>query len=91
MKREKKDFCRYAVFDGKTGVMLACGEKYKVNRGLNYDGSFRPWSAGFRRIAEYSRHAVIKGRAVNIFYWYNTCVRKPFRTVTPAGAVLGLS
>lgn len=61
MKREKKDFCRYAVFDGKTGVMLACGEKYKVNRGLNYDRSFSPWSAGFRRIAEYSRHAVIKG------------------------------
>ncbi len=85
-----KEFCRYAVYDGKTGVTLACGEKYKVNQNLEYVESFRALCTRFRKVSAYGRHTVIKGRKVDIIYWFNTPVRKPFRTVTDAGLVLGL-
>lgn len=85
-----KEFCRYAVCDGKTGVALVCGEKYKRNQNLEYVESFKGLCTRFRKVSTYARQAVIKGRKVDIVYWFNTPVRKPFRIVTDAGVVLGL-
>ena len=85
-----KEFCRYAVWDNKTGVMLVCGEKYKVKQNLDYLESFRCFRAGFRKIQAFVRKTVIKGREVDIVYWFNTPRRNPSRAVMPAGLVLGL-
>ncbi len=85
-----KEFCRYAVWDDKTGVLLVCGEKYKVNQGLEYIESFRSLQSRLRKVKAYARQSVVKGRKVNIVFWFNTPKRKPIRAVTEAGAVLGL-
>ena len=85
-----KEFCRYAVWDDKTGVLLVCGEKYKVKQGLEYIGSFRSLQSRLRKVKAYARQRVVKGRKVNIVFWFNTPKRKPICVVTEAGAVLGL-
>ena len=85
-----KEFCRYAVWDDKTGVLLVCGEKYKVKQGLEYIGSFRSLQSRLRKVKAYARQRVVKGRKVNIVFWFNTPTRKPICVVTEAGAVLGL-
>lgn len=86
----KKEFCRYAIYDIATGVRLACGEKYKVNQGLDYVETFRGLCTHFKKVFAYGRKAVIMGRSVDIVYWFNTPVRTSFRFVTDAGLVVGL-
>lgn len=86
----KKEFCRYSVYDGKTGVALVCGEKYKVNQGLEYVESFRCFKSRFKKILAYGRHTELKGRSVDIVYWFNSPVDIPFRALTDAGRVLEL-
>lgn len=95
MKRESngvkiKEFCRYAVCDSVTGIFLVCGEKYKVNQGLEYVASFRSLSSRFRKISTFARKAIIKGRSVDIVYWFNPPRRVPYRSVTEAGLIMGL-
>lgn len=85
-----KEFCRYAVWDDKTGALLVCGEKYKVNQGLEYVESFRSLQLRFRKVKAYARQSVIMGHKVNIVFWFNTPKRKPLRAVMDAGAVLGM-
>lgn len=85
-----KQYCRYAVWDIATGIMLACGEKYKVNQGLEYVESFRCLETRFRKVSAYIRFLTIKGRSVKIVFWFNTPKHTPFRTVTDAGVILGL-
>lgn len=85
-----KEFCRYAVWDDKTGVLLVSGEKYKVKQGLEYVESFRSLRSRFRKVRAYARQSIIRGRKVNIVFWFNTPKRKPLRAVMDAGAVLGM-
>lgn len=85
-----KQYCRYAVWDIATGAMLVAGEKYKVNQNLTYVESFRCWQTRFRKVSAYIRFATIKGRSVEIVFWFNTPKHKPFRYVDDAGAILGL-
>lgn len=42
------------------------------------------------KVKAYARQSVVKGRKVNIVFWFNTPKRKPICVVTEAGAVLGL-
>lgn len=86
----KKEFCRYAVWDSLTGVMLACGEKYKKNIDLAYVESFRCRQSHLKKVSAYAMKTVVKGRVVDIVFWFNTPRHKPFRTVTDAGLILGL-
>lgn len=86
----KKEFCRYALWDVKTGVLLVSGEKYKVNSGLEYVESFRGVNTRFRKVHAYARRTVIKGREVDIVCWFNTFKRAPFRVVNDGGLILGL-
>lgn len=86
----KKEYCRYAVTDLKTGVRLVCGEKYKVNIGLGYVESFKGLCTRFKKVNAYIRNAIIKGREVQITYWFNTPKHTPCRVVTDSGLVLGL-
>lgn len=86
----KKEYCRYAVWDNATGVMLIAGEKYKVNQGLEYVESFRCFETRFRKVSAYIRYTVIKGRSVKIVFWFNSPKHKPFSYVTDAGIILGL-
>lgn len=92
----EKEFCRYAIYDAATGVRLVGGEKYKLNRefihfqGAKYVESFKGFCTRFRKVSAFFRNAVIKGRAVEIVYWYGTFRRAPSRYVTEAGQVLGL-
>lgn len=86
----KKEFCRYAIYDGLTGVRLICGEKYKIKRCLEYVESFRGLCTRFRKVSAYGRKAVIKGRNVDIVYWFNSPVRTPARFITEAGLILGV-
>lgn len=83
----KKEFCRYAVWDLETGVLLVCGEKYKVNQNLTYEQSFRYF---FRKVSAYTRFTDIKGRFVKVVFWFNAPKRKPCHFVTDAGLILGL-
>lgn len=86
----EKEYCRYAIWDIATSVMLVCGEKRKVNKDLTYIESFRCLQSRFRKVSAYIRFATIKGRSVKIVFWFNTPKHTPFRTVTDAGLVLGL-
>lgn len=88
---KEKQYCRYAVWDIATGIMLACGEKYKVNQNLTYVESFRCWETRFRKVSAFIRFDTIKGRSVKIVFWFNTPKHTPFRTVTDAGLIIGLS
>lgn len=86
----KKEFCRYAVYDTVTDIRLVCGERYKVNQGLEYVESFRGLCTKFCKVSAFYRKSVVKGREVYIVYWFGTPRRVPFRFVTEAGQVLGL-
>ncbi|MDE5654200.1 MAG: hypothetical protein K2I46_01150 [Clostridia bacterium] len=86
----KKEFCRYAIWDIETGVMLVSGEKYKAKDGLQYVESFSGLFTKFRKVNAFARHSVIKGRKVDIVYWFNAPKRKPCRKVNDGGLILGL-
>ena len=86
----KKEYCRYAVYDVKTGIRIVCGEKYKANENLEFVESFRGFCTRFKKVSAYGRKAIIKGRAVDIVYWFNTPVRAPYRFIDDGGLIMGL-
>ncbi len=86
----KKEFCRYAIWDIETSVMLVSGEKYKAKDGLQYVESFSSLCTRFRKVNAFVRHSVVKGRNVEIVYWFNAPKRKPWRVVNDGGLILGL-
>lgn len=87
-----KEFCRYAIWDEATGILLVSGEKYKArSENMQYVESFRCLSTRFRKVDVYVRHSVIKGRRVSIVVWFNSFRRKPWRFVSDAGLLMGLN
>lgn len=85
-----KEYCRYAIWDELSGVMLVCGEKYKINQNLEYVESFRCVKSHMKKVSSFARKSIVKGRTVDIVYWFGTPKNNPFRTVLDGGLVLGL-
>ncbi len=90
MSKMKKELCRYAVRDIKTGTFLVCGVKYKEKNSLHYVESFRSLCTFFKKVDAYERFICIKGRCVQVVYWFNVPKDIPCRSVTDAGLILGL-
>lgn len=94
IKKREKVYCRYTVIDLHTGYALVYGEKWKTSADMyfnyKYDGSFRN-GLRFRKIDEYHREIIIKGRECLIVYWAGAPVRKTGSVVTAAGCLAGLN
>lgn len=82
-------FCRYAVIDVETSVVLAVGEKYKRIGDLQYIDTFRLKIFG-RKIYQYVRFVNVLGRKCVIVYWFGQKVKEPWNKVMPAGAFLSM-
>ena len=85
-----RHFCRYAVIDVETSVVLSVGEKYKYIIDLQYVDSFRLKPFFGRRLYQYVRFVNVLGRKCVIVYWFGHKAKEPWNTVMPAGAFLGM-
>lgn len=88
-----KIYCRYAVIDLYTGYLLIAGEKWKdiyfLRMFHEYKSTFRSgWR--FRKIEQYQREIIIKGRPCLLVMWANAPQREIGSTVQSVGCCVGL-
>ena len=85
-----RHFCRYAVIDVETSVVLAVGEKYKYIVDLQYVDTFRLRPFFGKKIHQYVRFEKVRGRKCVIVFWVGHKAIEPWNKVMPAGAFLSM-
>lgn len=64
-----KEYCRYAVIEIETGNVLIIGNKIKDFSEQVPESEFRAFPRFWRKVREYGKIKIIKGRACYIVYW----------------------
>lgn len=85
-----KDFCRYAVIDIETGNVLSVGNKFKDFSNMLPETTFHTFPVFWRKITEYGKIKIIKGRACYIAYWTGERVKEVGSCVLTMGRKLNL-
>ena len=83
-------FCRYAVVDLETSVVLKVGERYKNVMSLQYVSTFRRYPIFGRKINMYVDFRRVKGRKCIIVFWANVPGREAWDKTLFPGGFLGL-